>query len=459
MDNPMTQLLFHPDDILFCRDGRPMTGAAVGYGDNLPLPHAVAAALYAALHRARQTGAALGHVHARRDSRTRKPSSERKEYFGGLTNAGPFPVLEQKTESCPAGWYFPRPADLLRSSTRAALYPADLKERIPNMASLPGPLHTVVNTCPPSKEPVPPWLHRDSFELYLQGRESQEGFAGSGAFFTTEHSMGIGINPNTLTVEPHQFFSKASLRFREEAMLGTFARFPHSHQEPEGDLLNEVFPAQGRIRLGGESRTCTVRMNAGANPLDFLPRGAPPDDVRVKWVLLTPAIFPHVRPNENGSGMEHPGGWLPNWVREEEDGYRVQLLDGPGKKKALRIGVTPGEPIRARMVAAVVDRPFPITGWSLGFGEEDRNGARSTLLAVPAGSVYYFEAETPEEARKLADALNWHGSLPTRNHGESQDSSNPDPTGTVPLIKNRRSTLMGEKGFGLGVCGPWKPFQ
>jgi hypothetical protein len=42
----------------------------------------------------------------------------------------------------------------------------------------------------------------------------------------------------------------------------------------------------------------------------------------------------------------------------------------------------------------------------------------------------------------LAGALNWHGA-------ESK------PT----VIKNRRSTLMGEKGFGLGVCGMWKFFE
>ena len=66
-------------------------------------------------------------------------------------------------------------------------------------------------------------------------------------------------------------------------------------------------------------------------------------------------------------------------------------------------------------------------------------GAKSTQLAVPAGAVYYFEAESAEDAANLAAALNWHGK-----------EDNP------AMIKNRRSTLMGEKGFGLGVCGTWK---
>ncbi|SPE61229.1 hypothetical protein SBV1_620001 [Verrucomicrobia bacterium] len=58
---------------------------------------------------------------------------------------------------------------------------------------------------------------------------------------------------------------------------------------------------------------------------------------------------------------------------------------------------------------------------------------------MPAGAVYYFEADSAEEACKLAAALNWHG-------------SEANPT----TIKNRRSTLLGEKGYGLGVCGTWE---
>ena len=101
----------------------------------------------------------------------------------------------------------------------------------------------------------------------------------------------------------------------------------------------------------------------------------------------------------------------------------------------------------ARLVAAIVPKPLPVTGWALP-NDTDRpdGGAKSTHLAVPAGAVYYFEAEAnsalgttaEQEAAKLAAALNWHG-------------SDPNPT----TIKNRRSTLMGEKGFGLGVCGTW----
>jgi hypothetical protein len=121
---------------------------------------------------------------------------------------------------------------------------------------------------------------------------------------------------------------------------------------------------------------------------------------------------------------------------------QVLLLDGAGRKKARRMGSKAGEPIKARLVAAAVPKPLVITGWALpDEAIAEKGGARSTHLAVPAGAVYYFEADSAAEAQKLAAALNWHGSNPNAN-----------------LIQNRRSTLMGEKGFGLGVCGTWEFF-
>jgi len=86
-----------------------------------------------------------------------------------------------------------------------------------------------------------------------------------------------------------------------------------------------------------------------------------------------------------------------------------------------------------------VPKPLVVTGWALpDEASEEKGGAQSSHLAVPAGAVYYFEADNGTEAQKLAGVLNWHGlELP--------------PT----TFKNRRSTLLGEKGFGLGVCGTW----
>jgi CRISPR/Cas system CMR-associated protein Cmr3 (group 5 of RAMP superfamily) len=73
----------------------------------------------------------------------------------------------------------------------------------------------------------------------------------------------------------------------------------------------------------------------------------------------------------------------------------------------------------ADLIAARVGKPIAFSGWDL------QSGPKPTQLAVPAGSCYVFDCKTPESARALAKLL--------------------DPP-------NRRSSLFGEKGFGLGVC-------
>ena len=177
-----------------------------------------------------------------------------------------------------------------------------------------------------------------------------------------------------------------------------------------------------------------------------LPQGAKIEGVRVKWVLLTHAVFPGIAASEKRGRKinPHPGGWLPNWINPTTG--EVELRDGPGEEKAKRRDLKPGKAISARLVAARIPKPLPITGWTealhlKGKSLEREHGARSTQLAVPAGAVYYFEAGSAEAASKLAAALNWHG-------------GDPNPV----TIKNRRSTLLGEKGFGLGVCGTWDFF-
>ncbi|MCX7721937.1 MAG: hypothetical protein N2379_02610, partial [Verrucomicrobiae bacterium] len=53
-----------------------------------------------------------------------------------------------------------------------------------------------------------------------------------------------------------------------------------------------------------------------------------------------------------------------------------------------------------------------------------------------------------DDAAKLASALNLHGS-------EKSEIRNPQSE----IIVNRRSTLLGEKGYGLGVCSTWDFYE
>ena len=92
----MNTILLHPTDILFFKDGCPMSGSLAGHGDAWPLPTVTNAALHAALHRAQIDGV-HGHdqIRLREGTRERIRKDDRK--FGSLTTVGPFPV-------CTSGW-------------------------------------------------------------------------------------------------------------------------------------------------------------------------------------------------------------------------------------------------------------------------------------------------------------------------------------------------------------------
>ena len=463
----MKTILLRPTDVLFFRDGRPMEGSLSGHGAAWPLPHVISGAFHAALHRAD-----IKEVHSHRRGRAGKyDDTQRDRKFGSLITAGPFPFLMagSRTNGGPKspGWYFPRPLDLLDSTLGPALLPS---QQIPREnGSLAAPLnYAVANVLPPQKDrTTTDWLSRDAFEAYIQ---ETKGIEANGVndrdVFDQEHHIGIGIDAETQTTGQGEaegkIYSAHYLRLRDEWRLGVFARAldkGHSDQ----DLLNVLFENGSRqIIVGGQQRVCTVEFaeQEGSNQARLpLPLGistgfrSANGKIRVKWVLLSPAIWPEItagvtKKDATVARHGHPGGWLPNWIdaengnvllrsvtAEERKQRRSDNYDGRGYRSERN-----AEEINAKLVAAIVPKPIPVTGWALPSETADHpeGGAKSTHLAVPAGAVYYFEADTVEDAERLANALNWHGA----SKGVE--------------IKNRRSTLLGEKGFGLGVCGTWR---
>lgn len=416
----MQQLTFIPDDILFLKDGRPMEASRSGSGDHFPNPHVLHSALLAALHRANGS------------------SDFGKRRFGGLRSAGPFPVLSASSE-----WLMPRPADLSGGGLNPDLFPSPEARELDSSLTVKCGLYPLLSTRPASKDTPMEWIRSGSYRNYLEGStEPGDGspFVASADLFSSDHTIGIGMDPFSGTTRKGAFYSAARLRLREGVELGALAECHETGDDRDIDRLEGLFTENGRIRIGGESRVCKVRMSPVTRPQ--LPLAPETTGSRIKWVLLTPAVFPDSSPREGRQGESHPGGWLPGWVNPESLG--VMLKSGPverqsGESRAVwRKRVSALEPIPARLVAAAIKRPQPITGWKLPGGDGGRGGARSTLLAVPAGSVYYFEAENETAARELAAQLNWHG------------------TGDGTRVINRRSTLFGEKGFGLGVCGTWE---
>lgn len=445
----MNTILLEPTDVLFFRDGRPMEGSLAGHGAGWPLPNVISAAFHAALHRSGLGDQA--HAHRRGARGQYADNSPRDRKFGSLATAGPFPV-RLTAEKDPGEWFFPRPQDLQDDTLQPGLLPTSRFDA--KLSNLPGPLlHAVANLHAPQKEnKAKAWLSKAAFEQYLTG----QGELAAGAacddwdFSDVEHNIGIAIDPETGTTgqgaAEGKIYSAHFLRLRRDWRLGVCAAaVDKDYSAHNRDLVRALLNGDGRqIIVGGQQRVCTAtRIETPNLPLPLgLSSGFNPHagQFLLKWVLLSPAIWPEITADPDRNIKAHPGGWLPNWI-EPQTGA-VLLTSGPGVRKAQRKHQDPGQPIPARLVAALVPKPLVVTGWALP-NETDRpeGGAKSTHLAVPPGAVYYFQAASEDAARALAAALNWHGAS---NGAE---------------IKNRRSTLLGEKGFGLGVCGTWHFYE
>ncbi|MBI4026856.1 MAG: hypothetical protein HY360_17865 [Verrucomicrobia bacterium] len=456
----MNTILLQPTDVLFFRDGRPMGGSLAGHGAAWPMPNVINAAFHAALHRAFVDEPHIGSTHApaRRENgqRVYAAKGECDRRFVDVWSVGPFPVDKD------GHWFFPRPADAQENGTVRVTLKPFRNDSTRDRSSLPAPLHyAVANTAPPDKEAKgEPWLNREAWLMYLnppsRSSSTPARYLKDSDIFDHEHQIGIQIDPTTQTAgqgdAAGKIYSAHYLRLRDGFRLGTAAG---DGANADSRVFDELFTEEQRIVVGGQQRVCTVEHGGEELPLPTGTRSFAKDSVTgkclVKWALLTPAIWPEIPAERDGHPIldrdgkpiiAHHGGWLPNWV-DLEGNVRLRDIGQPRpggmQRKVWRDLLQKRPEIQARLVAALIPKPLTVTGWALNLqagGAEP--GAKSTHLAVPAGAVYYFETDSPEQAANLAATLNWHG-----------DESTP------AAIKNRRSALLGEKGFGLGVCGVW----
>ncbi|MCL5099187.1 MAG: type III-B CRISPR module-associated protein Cmr3 [Candidatus Omnitrophica bacterium] len=490
----MNIILLEPADVLFFRDGRPMSGSLAGHTAAWPLPDVTSHALHAALWR---SGLA-NDAHPHRRGRSGSYSDQRDRRFGSLLSAGPFPVRVQGIGSAKAAsansreaisgnqtWFFPRPNDAqsdgsVKVTLRPAhpIFPDDDNDRPWRISNLPHPLtYAVANTKPPTKDAGgEPWISTMAFEDYLNdstpntpksARLPCSEFLHDKDLAEIEHAIGIGIDPVTGTTGQGEaagiIYSAQYLRLHEDCRLGLFAEAPdklNGNPSAKRDLVAALLNNHSQsIIVGGQQRICTAHRSDVPESGLPLPRGLrqPAQFVElangkfaVKWALLTPALWPKIPEGisrRKTTRTFHPGGWLPNWICPQSGDVLLETVSQDERRRRRRLhyegkGYSSRPSRTARLVAALVPKPISVTGWALGNpADPERNpngGAKPTHLAVPAGAVYYFEAQSREAAVALANALNWHGAS----------------DGTE--IKNRRSTLLGEKGYGLGVCGTWK---
>ena len=448
----MNTIILEPTDVLFFRDGRPMEGSLAGHGAGWPTPNVISAALHAALHRS----GFVGHPHRRGARGVYASDAQRDRKYGSLTVAGPFPV---KAGNKGETWFFPRPLDIQNASLDPALLPTDAFDPIDS--SLPEPLaYAVANLQPPNKDSLAKaWLSKTAYENYLKEANSIENESVKDEDFADqEQNIGIGIDPATGTTGQGEaegkLYSAHYLRLRDDWRMGLLAETHDKDFKPHsGDMVKALFDGQDkhRIIVGGQQRVCTAslqtcKIQLPAGKRSGFNRNQHGTKYLVKWILLSPAVWPDIpaQSKEGASLKPHTGGWLPNWVDQQTGAVLLKSGNTERQNGETRISwrerVRGFHSIAAQLVAAIVPKPIIVTGYALPNDAADapNGGAKSTHLAVPAGAVYYFEADSEAEAQNLADALNWHGN---------------DPDSTT--VRNRRSTLLGEKGFGLGVCGTW----
>jgi hypothetical protein len=111
--------------------------------------------------------------------------------------------------------------------------------------------------------------------------------------------------------------------------------------------------------VGGQQRICTAEIvHSNGVPLDAnLPIGktggfhkSKGGDVLVKWVLLSPAVWPQILDKAedgkqilDGNGQvirHHPGGWPPNWVNADDGSVLLRHRAGEASTGLMNPGLS-----------------------------------------------------------------------------------------------------------------------
>ena len=418
-----------PQDVLYFGGGQqPMTP--------WPVPAVVFDALHAALHRAFPQVQLWERVHAFGNNGKYPNRKERQQRFGALQTAGPFPSVVQGKQ---AVWYFPAAVNANAEPGEKANQPL-LFEQLRGGSAGQEPLDRMVKAVSEGRPPA--WWTKGGVESWLAGfQPTVTERCEEATLFEREPVW----ESQAVVVDQNQRRSVTYLRCRDNVALGCLASFGLPGPDGADGLARLRSQPSPCLVVGGRQRLCRIT-EAPEEPLEaVLPISVPEVSERVKWLLLSPAIFPPIkRTSAYPNIQEHPGGWLPNWVCPVSG--QVLLRRGSGarpqaSREEWRAQTRQLPPLNCRLIAASIPPLIAYQGWSerkhLRLQLRDaRPGPKPACQVVPAGAVYYFEGpDAPELARLLA----WHG--------EQREA--------VDHVRHRRSTLLGEKGFGLGVCGPW----
>ena len=390
------ELTMRPRDLLFFRDAKPMEASSVGCGANWPLPNLMHDSLINAMKKQWPASQEWEFSHKHPNAKDRREDLANLR-FGGLQTTGVFPCRDEML-------FFPRPADLEHDGNQMVL------QCFRGSCNLPPYLKIgCAISGEPSKKRGPEWITEDSMRRYFDG-EKLNFEKKTQPLFDCENRTGIAIDPESGAAMKSKLYLAEYLRLRENVTLKGFAACESVCRGKNAtDVLEKFFTEESSLDvvIGGQQGVAQVTKHPCVESLAATLPGGDGIGCYLKWVLLTPAVF--------------DSGWLPDWVNAESG--EVLL---PSEKPERRVDESRAdwrlrftESLKARLIAVRMEKSQVISGWNL-----RKAGPRPTRLAVPAGMVYWFKADTPADAAALCAAL--QGRF--------------------------KSNYYGEKGFGLGIC-------
>ncbi len=397
-----------PRDLIFMRDARPMEASDAGLGANWPRPDQLWHALFSAFLREWPAHQDWEHKHHVKENE----SGAMAHRFGALKTIGPFPLNSRTGEL-----FLPCPLDLCADED-GMLWPMRLVEG--GGTNRPAPLTHAFQSVKLGKHQPPSWICKADYDKYLSGESFKPAKV---ELFDTERNIGIAIDPATRATEKGKLYQAEYLRLRDNVRFAFEAECPIilGNTRRAEDAIELFLKSRAQIVLGGQQGMATL--NKAGEYLNLPKPRIESNSLLLKWTLLTPALYPAISANPGKGVRTHVGGWLPNWINPETGQVmlpRTKAERPPGiTREKWRENLSTTEKITAHLIAARIGKPMAFSGWDL------QKGPKLTQLAVPAGSCYVFVCNNAAERAVLAQALS---------------------------STQRRSTLFGEMGFGIGIC-------
>ncbi len=209
------------------------------------------------------------------------------------------------------------------------------------------------------------WLPESEWARYLQG-EAPKQVVNNDSLFALESRFGIAIDRSKRTTQTQMLYRATFVRLKDDAALWA---------KVEGVAIKE----QGFLRFGGEGRSAVYE---AVEPLpsftSYMPKLEKQSGVvRFKVVLISPAWF--------------SGGWQP------KDGNWCRIFNA-----------------NVRLVALAIPRAQKFGGFDMARGEP-----KPIRNFVPAGSVYFFEADKPIQLSENFAFTETPDEVRQQNNGEN----------------------------------------